>query len=273
MKANFPNFISHYVIESSSSSEDEEKPRPSTSKNAPDNKLTPLLKNSIDTWFDNNKSMLSKHISMCDDHIIEAHKSAFDNMGLLKKLCLTAERKVYRIRADLYRPYTPKYEYLPPVDLTLINFKRASDNINNKQYKKSKLDDKNEEEDDKIVVMNGEIQPSPADLPEIGPQEYPPFEDGCSMYAMMTSIDKPWSKCTIKAKINPEHVHVLFQSDDKIVTTKELAYYDPNPVQFRVGYRVIAMSNKTASINVSASFYAGVIGEPPKIINKFRCSN
>lgn len=55
----------------------------------------------------------------------------------------------------------------------------------------------------------------------------------------------------------------------KTVTGKQLAYRKPSRVRYPVGTRVIALFRNTESPGKDA-YYAGVIAEPPKVLNMYR---
>lgn len=229
------------------------------------------MNESIEEWFGNNGDAMIKQVNMSDNFLQKMHDACCSNMYELDKICRDTEYQIYRLRAAIYEPFKPILKYLPPIDLTeQPNLKRVIKDIPNKQYKKKKLDNDNKKDDRVTITLD--TYSSPADLPLIGPQEYPPLKEGDWIFANKLDFKQPWSKCKIKSVINQDYMSVLFP-EEKILTTKEIAYYNPNSVQFKVGARVIAMSNKTPNIFISNSFYSGVIGERPNLINKFRYSN
>lgn len=70
-------------------------------------------------------------------------------------------------------------------------------------------------------------------------------------------------------KIRPEPVK-KYSDAYRSVFGKFLAYYHPASVRLPVGTRVIAIFKEENDKGKSDKFYAGVIAEIPKSINKFR---
>lgn len=134
----------------------------------------------------------------------------------------------------------------------------------------SSTDNRIEKEIDIITVVKSTVCSIPSDLPKEGALKYPPLEVGQSVYGMRFSLKQPWYKCKIKTIINNSIIEVWFdEKDTQLLTKREIAFTSESPVRFPVGSRVIAKFCDHDTIVVNY-YYAGIIAEPPKIINEFR---
>jgi len=135
-----------------------------------------------------------------------------------------------------------------------------------KEAKRPKLD---KSDKDDIISINKTIFVVPENIPVEGPLENPVVEGGQTVYAMKLTKKDPWYIGKIKNIVNEDYVHVVFQTGEKLVTTKQIAYPTLNSVRFPVGCRVIAKFTDPNSKRVD-EFYAGIVAEPPNMLNRFR---
>lgn len=97
---------------------------------------------------------------------------------------------------------------------------------------------------------------------------YPTLNKGQVIYAKDIN-SYSWLKCDVINVVNRHFALVKFNSEDKLMSTKSIAYFEPSPILFSVGTRVIAELNYTNS-TTNNNFCAGFIGEPPTLLNKLR---
>lgn len=139
--------------------------------------------------------------------------------------------------------------------------------------------DKNEDENslddsyDILIAVNETICSVPVDLPKEGPMVYPTLRNGQAVYAMKTTLLEPWFKCIITG-IFDRYVQINFDGEVKLLRPSYIAYCPRNPVRFPVGSRVTAkytnLNNDYYDGKNIDYFYAGVVAEPPSLLNKFR---
>lgn len=162
-------------------------------------------------------------------------------------------------------------------DIEVITDKEEITNVEEITSIEDKTDNENiidKEDKEDVIAIKRTVCSIPPDLPKIGVSQYPPFREGQILLAKKFTLIEPWYRCKVKSVINEDYIHVTFINHDKLVTDKlvtkkEVAYITQNHVQFEVGTRIIAKYTEPGS-KVMDHFYAGVIGEPPKLINKFR---
>lgn len=140
--------------------------------------------------------------------------------------------------------------------------------------KTDKKEDKNSLDDnsDILIAINETFCSVPVDLPKEGPMIFPVLRMGQAVYAMKTTLLEPWFKCIIGG-IYDRYVQISFDGDIKLLRPSYIAYCPRNPVRFPVGCRVISKysdpNNDDNGKNIDY-FYAGVVAEPPSLLNKFR---
>jgi len=280
---------------------EEEKQKPSTSKVGlpPD----PVVKKAVDCavvhFFDKNKDLLDHQVKLCDEYMDEGIKQCMADADDLDNFILGLEEQMESLKNDIYGPYQPIVTSLEPVDIDELedNMEEEQEEVNMpqkeinkpiqeikvpKEAKKVKLDESNksdtddiitidrtESDKDDIITIDRTVCVVPANLPLEGVLEYPDVEGGQTVYAMKLTIKEPWYSGYIKNIVNQDYVHVIFELGEKLVTTKQIAYYTLNSVRFPVGCRVIAKFTDPNTKCID-EFYAGLIAEPPNMLNNFR---
>jgi len=106
-------------------------------------------------------------------------------------------------------------------------------------------------------------------LPKEGRLVYTNVVSGQVVFAMKLGMKDPWYRCKVKSVLPEGYILVTFQTGEKLLSSKEIAYTSVSPVIFPVGCRVIAKFTDSNSKCVN-EFYAGIIAEPPKQVNNFR---
>ncbi|XP_026812742.1 histone-lysine N-methyltransferase eggless-like [Rhopalosiphum maidis] len=290
MDSSFPSYDSYLIIDSSSCEssddyDDEEEPRPGTSRDGllPDKDVKNAIDSAVLHYFDKNKYLIDHQVKKCDEYMTRGIEKCLMDAEHIETLASELENEMNSLRNELYNPYQPIITSLDPVDINDLEENIEEENeedliipiedqlpieevITPKEAKRLRLD-KSDKED--IITINRTVCPIPANLPMEGPLEYPPLESGQTVYAMKSTLIQPWYRCKIKTLINIDYVHVKFENDEKLVTTKEIAFCTLNPVRFPVGCRVIAKYTDPNYRHVD-EFYAGVVAEPPKMLNEFR---
>lgn len=276
MDSNFPNYDTHFVIDSSDEDDDDnndgEIERSNTLIDEDVKRALDIVGNLL---LEENNILIKKQGLLCNDYLDKELDKCEKTADEIDAMIIDVEQTLNYIKHALYDPYKSEVTEVDPVDIdgedTLNNIEVHA--ISNSIFKNTgkETDESKKEEDDKedIIAINRTVCTVPPELPKEGPLEYPPLQEGQVVYAMKISLIQPWYKCKIKALINNDYVHIKFDHDEKLLTTKEIAFYTPNPVQFPIGSRVIAKFTDTDS-KVKEYFYAGVIAEPPKLLNKFR---
>lgn len=280
---------------------EEEKQKPSTSKVGlpPD----PVVKKAVDCavvhFFDKNKDLLDHQVKLCDEYMDEGIKQCMADADDLDNFILGLEEQMESLKNDIYGPYQPIVTSLEPVDIDELedNMEEEQEEVNMpqkeinkpiqeikvpKEAKKVKLDESNksdtddiitidrtESDKDDIITIDRTVCVVPANLPLEGVLEYPDVEGGQTVYAMKLTIKEPWYSGYIKNIVNQDYVHVIFELGEKLVTTKQIAYYTLNSVRFPVGCRVIAKFTDPNTKCID-EFYAGLVAEPPNMLNNFR---
>lgn len=272
MDGHFPNYDTHFVIDSSDDDGEIERSKPF------DEDVKKCFDIALNLVFEDNRDLIKKQGQLCNDYLDTELENCEKTADEIDALIIEVEEQLNFIKHELYDPYKPVVTEVESVD---INCEEVAPNKIEKVYPIGKSILKNtgietnknnkKEEDDKedVIAVDRTVCTIPADLPKEGPLEYPLLQEGQVVYAMKISLIQPWYKCKIKAVINNDYVHIKFDNDEKLLTTKEIAYYTPNSVQFPIGARVIAKFTDTDS-KVIDYFYAGVIAEPPKLLNQFR---
>ncbi|KAL5238409.1 hypothetical protein ACI65C_005819 [Semiaphis heraclei] len=134
------------------------------------------------------------------------------------------------------------------------------------EAKRIKLDKSNKED---VITINTKTCTVPNALPKEGHLVYTNVVSGQVVFAMKLGMKDPWYRCKVKSIVSEGYIHVTFQNDEKLLTSKEIAYASLSPVRFPVGCRVIAKFTHSNSKCID-EFYAGIIAEPPKTVNEFR---
>jgi len=294
MVGEFPNYESHYVIESSEDESDE--PQSNTSKkkqSRPSLKVLAGLDISMKLYFKENKDLIDEQLRICDDYIDERLEDITRDADDIDEIIGDISNEVTSLKSAIYEPYKPHVIYLPTLDLdesgneienvvdkkpTIVdNDTLDTDTVNRiifgdkEELSTENTIDKEEDELDKedIITVDSTICTVPADLPRKGSLVYNRIYTGLVVYGMKTTLMDPWFKCKITTVINDDYVHVDFGPGEKLLTRKEFAYRTPSPVRFTVGSRVIAKFSVPGSKGVEY-FYAGIIAEAPKLLNEFR---
>ncbi|XP_001952618.2 histone-lysine N-methyltransferase eggless [Acyrthosiphon pisum] len=309
MESNFPCFDSYLVIDDSSGEEEEEeaekeKQKPSTSKvGLPPN---PVIKKAMDwtvvNFFDRNIHLFERQIKLSDKYMDEGIKQCQAEADEIDEFIFNLENQMESLKNEIYSPYEPIVTSLEPVDIDELedNMEEEQEEVNipqkeinkfiaeikmPKEAKKVKSDnskksdisdkddiitiDRTESDKDDIITIDRTVCVVPANLPVEGPLEYPGVEAGQIVYAMKLTKNDPWYIAKIKNIVNEDYVHVMFYTGEKLVTTKQIAHHTLNSVRFPVGCRVIAKFTDPNS-KYTDEFYAGLIAEPPKMLNNFR---
>jgi len=288
LDSKFQNYDSHFVIELSSDeydgNDDKAEVEDTSLVNTIDDKMNSgSVKNVLEgvklaviSVMNKNKRMLQTQHELCNKYIAERIRACDQSRTELDELIAKLSKDVETMKNTLYDPYTPVVTNSGSVDLDDMENVCVMKSMKHKTNLKIDVEKKDSKEDNKddniedVIAIKSTICPIPADLPKEGPLEYPPLREGQFIYAMKSTLIQPWFKCKIKSVINSDYVHIEFDSDDeKLLMIKETAYLTKCPVQFPVGSRIIS---KFSDIDgkVADLFYAGVIAEPPKLLNQFR---
>lgn len=262
MDAQFPSYDSHLIIGSSSDEEEEvekKEPKPGTLNNVLFQDISKDFESVINYFFDKNKSLIEKQERLCENYLDQEEITIMNNTDDLDKFALELEDEISSFRDDLYEPFKPITTCSETVD------------INELEANLEKITTSNGAEtikvDKDIIPGDRTVCTVPDNLPSEGLLLYPPVEIGQTVYALTKSLKDPWSKSVINSIITEDYVHISFDAGEKLLTTKQIAYFTLNPVRFPVGCRVIAKFNDPTHTD---AFYAGVVAEPPKILNQFR---
>jgi len=173
------------------------------------------------------------------------------------------------IRTDTLNQFL--YNSFKPV----ITYKNTLDTIDDLDEKKETYYDTHKQntmdtiKDEDIIAVNETIYTAPVSLPKIGNLKYPILKKGQEIYGKDIHSLHSWLKCEVINVFNSNFALIKFDVYEKLMTTKLIAYLEPSPILFPVGTRVIAELNNTNS-TTNNNFCAGFIGEPPKLLNKFR---
>jgi len=287
MDSNFPSYDSYLIIDDSSCEEEEEdedeEPKPGTSKDglSADEDVKNAIGSAITHYFNKNKYLFDHQVKLCDDYITRGITKCLTDADAIDKVASQLEDEMKLLREELYKPYQPIVTSLEPVEISdLEEEELAEENedleipkdqspeeeiITDREAKRLKLD-KSDKED--VITVLRTVCSIPSHVPMEGSLEYPSIDNGQTVYGMKLTLLQPWYTCKIKSSINNDYVHIKFENDEKLVTSKEIAYFTLNPVRFPVGCRVIAKYTDPNSKHVE--FYAGIIAEPPKMLNVFR---
>jgi len=279
MDTKFPNFDSYLIIEDSSSEEEGE---PRKTRRIPPLTVPPDqdVKNAIDAlvtqYFDKNKYLFERQVQLCDEYLDRQINQCLLGADELDKLASDLQDEMTALRNEIYEPYEPIVTCLEPVDINelLVDTEEEKEEVEKpiqeiktpKVIKRIKLRRSDKED---VITINRTVCTLPANLPREGLLDYPSVEIGQVVYAMKLNNLQPWCRCKIRSIINHDYVHIRFDKDEKLLTTKEVAFITLNPVRFPVGCRIIAKYKDTDSKHAE-EFYAGVVAEPPKMLNDFR---
>ncbi|XP_025204088.1 histone-lysine N-methyltransferase eggless-like [Melanaphis sacchari] len=287
MDSSFPSYDSYLVIDDSSCEENDEPehPKPSTSKEGlpPDQEVKKAIDSAIVHYFDKNKYLFEHQVKLCDEYMTQGIKKCLIEADAIDKIAAQLEDEMKSLRNEIYDPYQPIITSLDPVEINDLEestdeeyedleapnneFQLPVEELTTaKEAKRIKLDNSDKED---IISIRRTYCPIPSNIPMEGPLDYPPLENEQIVYAMKLTLMHPWYRCKIKTLINSDYVHVKFDSDEKLVTTKQVAFSTLNTVRFPVGCRIIAKYSDPYFRHVD-EFYAGIIAEPPKMLNDFR---
>jgi len=119
-----------------------------------------------------------------------------------------------------------------------------------------------------VIAVNRIVHRVPVNLPIKSRLTYPLLKNGQMIYAEFNSL-QPWLICKVKRTITKDFTLIMLQSVEKLLTTQLVAYFQPCPVQYYIGTRVIAKL-KHMNSRIINDFHPGIIAEIPKLLNKFR---
>jgi len=287
MDSSFPSYDRYLIIDDSSSDEEDDEddhPRPGTSRDGlpADEDVKNAVSDAITHFFNKNKYLFDHQVKLCDDYMTRGITQCLTDADAIDEVASQLENEMKLLREELYEPYQPIVTSLDPVEISdweKVELDKENENIEtpkevqspeeeiitDQEAKRLKLD-KSDKED--VIAVNRTFFHIPSHVPDEGPLQYPLIHNGQTVYGMKLTLLQPWYKCKIKSSINNDYVHVKFDNDEKLVTTKEIAYCTLNPVRFPVGCRVIAKYTDPNTKQIE--FYAGIIAEPPKMLNVFR---
>lgn len=286
----FQNYGSHHVIESSSDEQDGYDDKTEVEDisfiNITDDKIYSdsmkcVFKGvefAVFSIMNKHNGMLKNQYELCDNYIKKKLHACDQSRTEFDELITKLSEDIKALKNNIYNPYTPVVINTGSVDLDdmenvcVMKSMKNKTNLEIDMEKENNKEDKENNKDDNIedvIAITSTICPIPADLPKEGSLEYPPLSEGQFVYAMKGTLKQPWFKCRVLSLINDDYVHVKFDSNEKLLMIKEIAYFTQNPVQFPVGSRIISKFSDT-NRTFTDSFYAGVIGEPPKLLNQFR---
>lgn len=238
MDGQFPNYDAYCVIES----DDEE----DTNSSDQPQDIIAGIDTAVDMFFEDHNELIDDQITKCNDYLDKSLRNCTLEANFIDNLGTELQNEITSLRNELYKPYKPVIKHVDPIDI----------------FEDSKKSDKD------IIAVNRTICSVPADLPKEGPLEYPQFKQGDLLYGMKFTLKQPWFKCKIKSVMNDGNVHLLFDSEEKVLQAKEVASFEESPVRFPVGCRIIS---KFTEIDSDVDYYyAGIIAEPPNLINRFR---
>jgi len=295
MESTFPCYDSYVVIEDSSSEEEEKKQNPSTSKAGlpPDPEDKKVLEDAVSHFFDKNKHLFNLQVQLCNEHLKESLQECTTKSVDLDDYVLNIQAQMASIRNAILSRYQPIVTSVESVDINELedSMEEEQEEVNMPQKEINKLikeiempkeakNDKSDKDDiitvdrtvsdkDDIITIDRTVCVIPSNLPLEGLLEYPDVEAGQIVFAMKLTIKDPWYRGKIKNIVNEDYVHVVFQTGEKLVTTKQVAHSTLNSVRFPVGCRVIAKFTDPNSKRIDG-FYAGLVAEPPKMLNNFR---
>ncbi|CAI6367971.1 unnamed protein product [Macrosiphum euphorbiae] len=296
LESTFPSYDSYVVIEDSSSEEEEEeKQNPSTSKAGlpPDPEVKKGLEDAVAHFFDKNKNLFNLQVQLLNEHMKESLQKSTTNSVDVDDYVLSLVAQMASIQDAILSQYQPIVTRVESVNINELedSMEEEQEEVNMPQKEINKLikeiempkeakKDKSDKDDiitvdrtvsdkDDIITIDRTVCVVPANLPLEGLLEYPDVEAGQIVFAMKLTIKDPWYRGKIKNIVNEDYVHVVFQTGEKLVTTKQIAHSTLNSVRFPVGCRVIAKLTDPNSKRIDG-FYAGLVAEPPKMLNNFR---
>lgn len=248
METHFPLYDKFYVIES----DDEDLPEINT--------MDPVVKGNIEAatehFLEENEEFINEHLILCDDYLENAIEQSMTTGDEIDAMASYIEKEIEQMRKDLYEPFRNRFTSVGTMDIP-IEIPEIPTVIKT-------------EKDADVIAVKSTVCSTPFDLPKEGNLKYPHLRIGQSLYGVRFSLKQPWSKCDIKNIVDDCCFHVCFDNqEEKFLTRKEIAFFFENPVRFPVGSRVIAKFSDLDTAVVSY-FYAGIIAEPPKLINGFR---
>lgn len=282
LQAEFPSYDSYIVIESSSS-EDEDEDKTEKHLRVPKEirKLVPtdpdilaLANLGFKCWFESKKEKIDEQIELCKNENEKMLQECIAEADSIDAQADDLEKEMKELRDSVYEPYEPILVVEEIVDLDELsnnNERECVEQNCNSNINHNEENTETEEQMDRDIITVNSIMVCdiPDDLPNEGPLEYPTLQIGQQMFGKKFTLLDPWYKSKIQAIINEDYLHMRFSSDEKLLTTKEIAYFDPSPVRFPIGSRVLAKLSKIDN-QLLSNYYAGVIAEPPKLLNKFR---
>lgn len=271
MDSHFPSYDSYFVIDSSSSGEEEndldQNPNDSDVVSPLDSDVPAIVDVIVTQFCEENKELIEKQNKLCNDFIEKSFQTCLQNANEIDNMVKNIQKEIDDFKNVLYEPHRPTITVLDPVDIDELEKQKEEAK---KTIIKPIINQEEDTTDKDIITLNSTICFTPADLPKEGLLEYPPLRNGQIVYAMKDTLVQPWCKCKIKSVINNDYMHIKFDLEEKLLTTKQVAFSTQNPVRFPVGSRVIAKFSDPYSYSIHDLFYAGVVAEPPKILNKFR---
>ncbi|CAG9861595.1 unnamed protein product [Phyllotreta striolata] len=206
-----------------------------------------------------------------------------------------------KIQMDLYNHFRPEYNNITPISIVddcnfqhiLIDNTDSFDASQRKSRRSHKpvsyieLDEPSNSNSPKVVNPTAEIEP-PKDLPQIMPLVRTSPIIGEYYYIVRENTRSNWIRGRLQHVINPGTIYngqmyttvhyklvELKQQKERIVTAKQMAFWEPSKVSLPVGTRVISAFKETGiSPNVKKPkldpYYAGVVAEQPFEGNRYR---
>ncbi|KAI9552321.1 hypothetical protein GHT06_022686 [Daphnia sinensis] len=208
------------------------------------------------------KYQFSKQLEEASIYLRDKCAAAKEEMTKLDMSTSVLENDITALRKELFGPYEPIICYVDAVDIDEEgNVSKHGTNLSSSP----------------AFLKTGSTYGKAKELPPVGEFIHKPIKVLQTVYAMKTSLLKPWVKGTVvKIKENAEMPYeVSFENAaDKPSRTfplKYLAYAEPSPVQFTVGTRVIAqyVGEKYEMLEPLA-YYAGIIAEEAKSLTQER---
>lgn len=275
----FPSYDSSSVIKPSSDEDESESEKTVTAveqqpsspdENLPsDPQVLALADMGFQLYFDDKKNTIDNQMALCNSYTKSAVQTCLTGAQTINSLVNNLEREVSSLRNALYEPYTPNRDVMEIVDVEELSNDNVRVSVRRNRNAANKFIEKDITDKDIITLNDITVCTIPADLPKEGPLEYPSLTVGQKMYAKKFTLLDPWYRCRVQAVINSDYMHIKFSTDEKLLTTKDVAYVTPSSVRFPVGSRVIANYSETSNRFLN-NFYAGIIAEPPTLLNKFR---
>ena len=196
------------------------------------------------------------------------------------------EKTVEDIRMNLYAPFRPKLKFQEPITIVDHLGKEPPPTApSGKAPLPGPLSKRNKPAPP--VVSNQEHLRPPSDLPPIGKLFRPDLVKMQDVYFVQGDILNAWRKGSVletdmpplkgsegektyKVKVPILKNGVTVTAHIRTARCRLLAYPNPASVRLQVGTRIIGVYHEPNEPQSMGDFYAGIVAEPPKAMNKHR---